>query len=96
MEFYATFAISAVELLRYNFDILDEICYGIFNMASDNELGDEISEAVLNICNDDSNKANRLYKYITYNEDDLMAVDTRQVTNADIMIEYQIPVTLNI
>jgi hypothetical protein len=96
MEFYATFTISAVELLRYDFDLLSEICYGIFNMAADNELGDEISEAVLNICNDDSNQANRLSGYITYSEDDLIAVDTRQVTNADIMVEYQIPVTLNV
>lgn len=96
MKIEVTFGISAVELLRFNFDLLDEICYGIFNMASDNEFGDEISEAVLDICNDDSNHANWISEYITYNEADLMAVDTIQERNNDIVINYQIPVTLNV
>lgn len=89
------FSIPALEFFE-NWDLGDEICYSIYSMADDNEFGDELSEAILDICGNDYNHASWIFSYITYKSSDLKAIEARRWRDNDFDIVYTIPVAIDI
>ena len=95
MELTVTFSISALEVFE-NWDLEYEICYALYCMADDNNFGDSVSEAILDICGNDYDRCTKLYNHISYNPQDLKAVNVHRYNDRDLVINYSIPVTFNI
>ena len=85
-----TFSVYALEVF-YNWELYNEVTYSLYCAAEDGELGD-ISQRVLDVGGKDGGK---LGQYIEYDERDLY-VSNVEMQGKDAVIEYTIPVTINL
>ena len=85
-----TFGVFALEVF-YNWELYNEVTYALYCAASDGRLGD-ISQLVLDVGGKDGRK---LGQYIDYDESAL-SVSNVEMQGNDAIIEYTIPVTINL